>query len=289
MSIIYEYNANTIGFHHSIDTTPVEKNFQMHVHDQYELLYFVSGKGTFTIEGSTYTLEKDCLLLMRPAEFHKISVSSDIPYERMVVHFKKEALSEIDKSGILTRVFDDRQVGYGNIYLASEFGDFNLKQLFNAMKNEGSNEEKYLAVMTNLLAVLYKVNTLSNARRVYPPTRRKNEVFSELVYFINRHLSDNLSLEVLSEHFFLSKSQLNRIFKDTTGTSIWEYIIIKRLMGTRNLILSGVPIIKASQQFGFSDYSSFYRSYKKHFHISPKIDAKAGKKKEKKNEQNREL
>ena len=96
----------------------------------------------------------------------------------------------------------------------------------------------------------------------------------ELVNFINRHLSDNLSLEILSNHFYLSKSQLNRIFKVGTGTSIWEYILLKRLMGARNLIKSGVGVVKASQQFGFSDYSAFYRAYKKHYNVSPKSDFK---------------
>ncbi len=274
MSIVYEYNANTLGYHHSIDKEPSEKNFRMHVHDQYELLYFVSGNGTFTIEGSTYNLVKDSLLLMRPAEFHKIYVSSDEPYERMVVHFKKEALESIDKSGALTRVFDDRREGYGNIYLAEEFGNFGIKQLFCEMKSEGNNEEKYLAIIANLVAVLHKINSIPKNHKSSSPARKKNEVFSELVNFINRHLSDNLSLDILSDHFFLSKSQLNRIFRDATGTSIWEYIVIKRLMGARNLIHSGVSIIKASQQFGFTDYSSFYRAYKKHFYISPKSDAK---------------
>ena len=289
MSIVYEYNANMLGYHHSIDKAPVEKNFHMHVHDQYELLYFVSGNGTFTVEGSTYTLVKDCLLLMRPAEFHKISVSAKEPYERMVVHFKKEAIESIDKNGLLTKIFDERQVGCGNFYLLGEFGNFNIKQLFEAMKSNGNDEEKHLAIVANLVALLYKLSTLSATDKLKQSGRRKNEVFSELVYFINRHLSDNLSLEILSEHFFLSKSQLNRIFKDAAGTSIWEYIVIKRLMGARNLIHSGVPIIKASQQFGFTDYSAFYRAYKGHFNISPKADGKNATKKEKNNEQNRKF
>ncbi len=286
MSIIYEYNDNMLGFHHSIDKKPVEKNFRMHVHDQYELLYFVSGSGTFTIEGSTYNLTKDCLILMRPAEFHKISVSCDEPYERMVVHFKKEILSGIDSEGILTGVFDDRPMGEGNFYAPEEFGKFDIKRLFEEMKTEGTAVEKQLAVTANLIPILRKLSTLSHTAKKHSPGKRKNEVFSELVYFINRHISDNLSLDILSDHFFLSKSQLNRIFKDMTGTSLWEYVVIKRLMGARNLIHSGVPIIKASQQFGFADYSSFYRAYKKHFGISPKADGKRARneiiKKEKK-------
>lgn len=274
MAIVYEFTANTIGFHHSIDKIPSKDRFKMHAHDEYELLYFVSGNGKFTIEGNTYELKKDSIFLMKPAEIHKISVLSDTPYERMVVHFKKEALLNIDPSSILTKVFDERQMGEDNVYFLNEFEGLDVRNLFYAMKTDGETQKKHLAIISNLMPVLYKLESMAKDRKIGHISNKRNDVLGELVNFINRHLSDNLSLEILSKHFFLSKSQLNRIFKEGTGTSIWEYILLKRLMGARNLIKSGVGVVKASQQFGFSDYSAFYRAYKKHYNVSPKSDFK---------------
>ena len=147
MAIVYEYTSNIIGFHHSIDKNPSKDRFKMHAHDEYELLYFVSGNGIFTIEGNTYSLNKDSIFLMKPAEIHKISVQSDTPYERMVVHFKKEALQNIDPSGILTKVFDDRQMGEDNVYFSTEFDGFDIKQLFCAMECDGESDKKHLAII----------------------------------------------------------------------------------------------------------------------------------------------
>ena len=68
-----------------------------------------------------------------------------------------------------------------------------------------------------------------------------------------------------AEHFFISASQANRIFKKSIGSSIWEYVIIKRLMAAKDMIEKGEGARTASEKCGFSDYSSFYRAYRKKY------------------------
>jgi len=75
---------------------------------------------------------------------------------------------------------------------------------------------------------------------------------------------------LLSERFFISKNHLNRVFKNATGVTVWEYIKLKRLIMARNSIFSGTPAIIACQSSGFNDYSAFYRAYKERFGVSPK-------------------
>ena len=103
---------------------------------------------------------------------------------------------------------------------------------------------------------------------------------SQLIDYINKNLYEPLSLSRLSDKFFLSQSQLNRLFKKATGTSVWEYITIKRLIAARNRIRVGEHSGKVCISCGFKDYSSFYRMYKNRFGVSPKQDdmTKDGKK-----------
>lgn len=44
----------------------------------------------------------------------------------------------------------------------------------------------------------------------------------------------------------------------------------KRLAACQDAILSNISITKAYLMFGFKDYSSFYRAFKKEYGISPK-------------------
>ena len=59
-------------------------------------------------------------------------------------------------------------------------------------------------------------------------------------------------------------------FKDVTGYTVHQYISQKRLLRAGELIRQGVPVMKAAEQAGFSDYSTFLRAFQKTFHMSPK-------------------
>ena len=92
---------------------------------------------------------------------------------------------------------------------------------------------------------------------------------TRIVRYLNDHLTEELTLDGIAEHFYLSRSQLCRVFREGTGSGVMEYIRIKRLMAAREQIASGIPAGRAAIACGFSDYSSFYRAYKDRFGVSP--------------------
>ena len=130
-----------------------------------------------------------------------------------------------------------------------------------------STEDEYgkrLKVLTNLLHILdavYQAYLQRGAAEYMPPACRTEEI----VAYINAHLSDDISIPLLAEHFFLSPSQFNRVFKAAMGASPWAYITAKRLTTAREKIRGGDSVQSAFEGSGFCDYSAFYRAYTKHF------------------------
>ena len=108
--------------------------------------------------------------------------------------------------------------------------------------------------------------------KAMPTTRFADRTFN-ITHYINKHLSENLTLEQLCEKFFISKAQINRNFKATLGTTVGEYILTKRLVMAKSLILQGKKPTSIFLQCGFNDYSTFFKAYKKKFGYSPKEES----------------
>ena len=254
---------------HTCTENPIQGDFPMHIHnDSHEIYCFLSGDAGYSVEGNRYQLAHGDLMLMRKGEVHHLMLNSDVRYERMVVNFDLSSPSELDPDGRLLAAFNDRSLGKYNHYLASLFPDNQWLYYIQKMEGCPTPQQKlcYLLPLLNDLADCFETVKNSDAHV-------EKDRAAAVIKYINRHLSDDLSLISLAERFYLSKTHLNRLFKQSTGTTVWDYIIVKRLFLARKLINAGESPSKVYSQCGFQDYTTFYRAYKQHFGVCPKCDA----------------
>lgn len=96
----------------------------------------------------------------------------------------------------------------------------------------------------------------------------------ELLDKINDYIDKNLEYEInrsdLAAHVYLNPDYLNRIFKQMTGNSLKEYIIIKKMEAAKSLLLTtNLPIGIVAAKVGYGHLSHFSTAYKKMFSESP--------------------
>lgn len=97
----------------------------------------------------------------------------------------------------------------------------------------------------------------------------ENQKINQILLYINENLTEDLSLEHLASHFYISKYYLSRQFKQFTGLTLYQYIMKKRLIVSRNLLRSGSSVMEACFQCGFGDYSNFLKAFKREFWKTP--------------------
>lgn len=264
MAVIYSYHDKDIDMHYSYDEKPNPSQFLMHTHEFYELLYFESGKGVYRVEGTPYTLQKGDIIIVRPAEAHYIDISESKPYSRISIAFNPKVFAEIDPSRKLLVPFDNRKIGTYNCYhndnFKSDIYDIYIKNIICGDSN------LRLRILTNLLPLL---NEIYEAFDDITATEINKTLDSRIINYINRHISESITLDDICDRFYISKTHLCRIFKKATASTVGEYITVKRLVMARQLILSGNPPTKVYLKCGFKDYSVFYRAYKKKYGDSP--------------------
>lgn len=271
MDILQEHYSENLYMRYAIDENPDDSNYFMHVHEQCEIFYFVSGNAEYLVEGARYKLIPGSILIMRPAESHRVKILGSGKYERYAINFSVSLIDIIDPQQRLMKSFFDRPLGRGNLYLPSEFDDENMNDIFARICDGADDYEKRLRILTGLFLLLNMINNafLKRGSSEYLPPQSVSE---KMVSYVNTHLFHELSVSVLAKHFFLSPSQFSRIFKLATGAAPWEYVTIKRLTAAREKIRSGISAQHASEDCGFGDYSAFYRAYVKYFGYPPQKD-----------------
>ena len=245
-----------------------KREFSYHYHDFHKVIIFLSGKAAYHIEGKSYYLKPWDILLVNRHAIHKPEIDFSVPYERFVLWIRDDI-----KSTELLRCFQkaiDRS--YNLIRLDSDTQE-KLKQLLYELE-AALKDAKF---GSNLLGSALFTQFMVYVNRIFLEKQYIYDAHSyssdsqieELLRYINRNLTEDLSIETLARKYYLSKYHMMRKFKEETGYTIHNYIISKRLLLARTKISEGTPIMKTAQLSGFSDYTTFSRAYKKQFGTAP--------------------
>lgn len=99
---------------------------------------------------------------------------------------------------------------------------------------------------------------------------RYTPVVKDIVAYIEEHYNESLSLDDLSERFYINKNYLCNIFKSETGNTIIEYMTNLRIEHAKQLIrISNQNLFQIASNVGYNNYSYFGKVFKKNTGISP--------------------
>lgn len=249
--------------------------FDYHHHDFHKIVVFISGKVTYHIEGKAYKLQPWDILLIGNTEIHKPVIDASEVYERMVLWVYPDFLekSSSKESDLLSCFSKASQEEYHLLRLNKE-KILAVRGLLNNLDLTRKGEDFGHDILKNVLFIQFIImlNRLfldsKNSKEEKGIEYDKN--ISSIINYINANLAGDLSIEDISSKFFMSRYYLMHKFKQETGSSIYSYIIQKRLILAKALIRQGYPMTHVATNTGFGDYSSFVRAFKKNFSMSPR-------------------
>ncbi|NLK27583.1 MAG: AraC family transcriptional regulator [Clostridiales bacterium] len=97
-----------------------------------------------------------------------------------------------------------------------------------------------------------------------------SNIVDETIAYINEHLCENMSLELLSSRASLSPYYFTRMFKNETGFTPHEYIIASRINSAKFLLKNtDISIKEICFSTGFSSESAFCSTFKKREKCTP--------------------
>lgn len=271
----FSINQHPFDFLHQTDAPCAVANSEMHYHgDIFELLYILKGNCTFMVEGNRYRVSGGDILITRPDEIHMmIHGFPRAEYERFNISLPGSFFTYHHCENLKT-VFTNRRTGAGNLIPASCVRERNIPGIIWDMEKYcQENTAPENAWELDIVMSAKMTELLYNLNRAVPkagPYSFSNDKISDITRYINENLASDLSLDLLSGKFFVSKGYLCSLFKAQTGMTINKYITHKRLLKVQELYGKGERLIDASALAGFHTYSTFHRMYVKEFGLTPK-------------------
>lgn len=262
---------NTFEVFHYKD--PKLDNVAVHHHDFYEIYFFLNGRVEYRVEGKTYLLEPGDLLLINPRELHQPIVKPGGVYERIVLWIDKAYLESFsDKGTLLTKCFDNASPTHTNILRPGGIQRTKITELLNDMIKEcyGEGYGNTISATGSFLQFMVEINRLSLQSNLTAQPVKDTRLVAQVLSFINEHYNEELSLESLAGQFFVSKYHLSHEFSRAVGTSVYRYIMLKRLLNAKELLSAGESPGDVCHRCGFQDYANFYRAFKSEYGVSPK-------------------
>ena len=247
-----------------------------HYHDFDKLVLLLGGSVTYMVEGVTYFLQPWDVLLIPRGMIHRPIIDPSEPYERIVVYLGRDYLqSRSDRDAALEECFEtvrqrafhllrtapDRRIAYMNT----------LQSLEEALRSREFGAARLADTLCQQLLIFVNRDVISShTASDAPESYQVDQKMEEILQYIAANLTEDLSVETLSERFYISRYYLMHRFKAVTGYTVHQYTNQKRLLLAAELLRQGVSVTKAAEQAGFREYSTFLRSFRGMFHMSPR-------------------
>ena len=246
----------------------------LHTHDYYEFYFFLEGNVQMQIGNDFYPVRFGDIMLIPPQVPHRTIINTQAaPYRRFVFWISQEYCNHLlqsspDYAYIMQYVGTAKQYVFHTDLISFNSVQSKILRLLEEMRSQKFGKEAQISICVNDL--ILHLNRLAHELNTPGKKNYDRVLYRQLMEYIEEHVEEDLSLEKIASEFFVSKYHIAHVFKDNTGLSIHQFITKKRLDLCRDAIQSKMSITEAYQMFGFGDYSSFYRAFKKEYGISPK-------------------
>ncbi|MBQ5866900.1 MAG: helix-turn-helix domain-containing protein [Oscillospiraceae bacterium] len=243
----------------------------LHSHTFYELLYCINDCGAeYLVGADRYRLQKGDIVFVPPGTSHRPLLPENMaePYQRYVLWLSQEFMELFAEKFAA----EDQKIPYSALLRTS-----NTKwELLGGYFRRGVWEAEHqapgwqAAVFGNTITLLTLMGRSIQERTASVLKAEKPDLLNEVLSYIELHLNEKITLEETAKHFYVSVSTITQLFRQKMGTSFYRCVTQRRLIAAKVRIGDGESLEDVSRAVGFSDYSSFYRAFKKEYGITPR-------------------
>lgn len=224
--------------------------------DSFLLEVILEGTMTFETEGRTIIAKQDDVVLLDCYKPHRYYTNTGC--KTLWVHF----------DGAPARAYYNWiYKTNGNVFATRNVRKILrcIEEIYEMMNSQHIPSEPAIA-LTLTTALTAMVESVSPPRSI----RNNSAAIEEVVYYINAHLNEELSIAELAQMASFSEYHFIRVFSDVVGMTPRKYIINVRMDHAKYLLKNtALPITEIGFMIGYASESMFCSSFKKHAGVTP--------------------
>nr|WP_151737660.1 AraC family transcriptional regulator [Paenibacillus tengchongensis] len=242
-----------------------------HMHDTYEIYYLLAGERNYYVNNLVYALRKGDLLFINRNELHRTTAKGTARHERILINFGREFLAGVIESLPLELPFLQEQC----LLLRPDDHDQGLIEscLFTMLEEQGAQRTGQTAYLQTLLVqLLIRMNRIRGnaSEAIVPVNDEKRRKAYEIIDYLQSHYTEKLTLGGLADTFYISSTYLCRLFKQSTGFTLIEYLNTIRVQeAQRRLRETDDKVTAIAGETGFDSIAHFGRVFKSITRRSP--------------------
>lgn len=236
-----------------------------HFHSTYEIFYLMSGKREFFIKDRTMVIQEGDIMIIAPNILHRTTNTETPEHERLIVNIHESYMMSVNESyaDILQPLFEKEYL-IVRCSLQERLAVEELaQQIIQEVQEKKPGFEVYAqTLMMQLLIICCRHLKLTGMEPLEFPSPM-HERISEVVRYINNHYTEELSLHLVADKFYVSPYYLSRFFKEATGFTFVEYFNSVRIKEAKKLLeQSSLKVNVIAKKVGFGSVTHFGRVFK---------------------------
>ena len=238
-----------------------------HTPEKNIFMFIEAGEGSIVLRDESYPIGKGVLCFIGENKYHYTFPKEPERYVRSKFSVSSESMSRIiglsDSGEELEKLFNKDSVAV--TVLSGETYECAVR-IFEHLRAFLDNEkyadaEKCSAALSLMLLLAENITAA--------PTVNASPLQAAIEY-INKHISEEITVCKISEASYISKYHLCRLFKKKIGITIMDYVLQTRITAAKELLKKGgMSVTEVATTAGFSSPSYFSRVFKEQTGISP--------------------
>jgi len=226
---------------------------------EYQIIYIIKGKGTFSSAGTTWDVSPGSMLMVLPGLKHWYKPAEETGWSEYWVGFKGSYFDKLAREGLLSAERPFFDIGHYD-YLITVFN-----RIFDEVRSQKPLYQ--MKACTGVLTLIAEALARTR-RREQPDIYRK--IVEQAKSLMETNIDGAVNLPSIASQIGISTSRLNEVFKQFTSMTPYQYYIQIKIHKAAELLgEENISVKEAAWRMGFDDQYYFSRLFKHKTGIAP--------------------